>query len=197
VSRKQPIVYVWKQVEVTDEHGEITRVNAMVPLLRYHNVAMRQFAEGAEYILAEVEERSRASHNHYFAALHQGFENLPEKIQARWQDVEHMRAWLLVETDWCEDTEFKADDKKEQMRLATFLRIGRPYARISVPSTRSGDGKYRVIVKTPYSQSLKEMKKDRFEASKKAVLDLLEQFVGVPLGTLMKNAGESARRHNE
>jgi hypothetical protein len=194
VSRKQPIVYNWKQVEVTDEHGEIQRVHAMVPLLRYHNVAQRQFAEGAEYILAEVEERSRASHNHYFAALHQGFENLPEKIQARFPTIEHMRAWMLIETGCCEEKEFRLANETERKRLGTFIRTQSRYARLTPTMI---DGFPVLIVRTPLSQSMREMGKREFEASKKKVLDLLEAFVGVPLGTLMKNAKESARRHDE
>ena len=185
VSRKQPIVYHWKQVEITDEHGEIQRVNAMVPLLRYHNVAARQFVEGAEYILAEVEERSRASHNQYFAALHQGFENLPERIQAHFPTVEHLRAWLLIDTGCCEKKEFRLANEMEKKRLGTFIRTQSRYARITPTQI---DGFPVLIVETPLSQSMREMGKQEFEDSKRKVLSRLEDLLDVPRGTLKKNA---------
>jgi len=183
--RAQPIVFEWKALDVLQEGGEIIQTWAMVPSARYANVAKRQFGDGGEHVLEESQERSKASHSQYFAALNDYFHNVPEKMAARWPTAEHFRKWLLVEAGWFDEKEFEMLSEKHAKGLATFIRTEDVYARIHV------NGK-KVIVRRAKSQSMKAMGKEDFEASKRAVLDLAEQLVGVPKGTVMKNAGRAA-----
>lgn len=188
--RMVPVVFVWQEVDIVDGDGVAERRLAMVPLKRYGNVCGRQYHPGEEYPLAPLEARSRASHNHYFAALDEGFKNLPENIAARWPTSEHMRAWILVETGWFDEHEFDFDNEKDARRLATFVRTEAEYARISV--SRLGQSKWKVIVRRPKSQSAAAMGKVEFEQSKRDVLDMLAAFINVPRGTLVKQAGRNA-----
>jgi hypothetical protein len=170
--KKQPVVFTWSGA-------------AMVPLPRYLKVAERQFVVGEEYPMELIEERSQASHNAYFAALHDGFQNLPEKIAARFPTEMHLRRWLLIETNWFDEKEFDMLSEQKARELALWVRTEEEYARIHVHGTK-------VIVRRAKSQSRAAMGKADFEASKRACLDLLEAMTDVPKGSLMKNAGRAA-----
>jgi hypothetical protein len=187
MSRPQSIAYVWREVEIitNPETGEVLKTGAMVPSPRYREIAKRQFAAGGEHVLEEVAERSMASHSHYFATLHDLFDNVPEKMAPRWPSCEHWRAWLLIETGFFEEKEFDMNSEKHAKALATFVRINSPFARISIHGPK-------VIVRTAKSQSMKAMGKEDFQKSKDAVLDLASQLVGVSKAEAMKNSGRAA-----
>jgi hypothetical protein len=182
VSRKQSIVFVWRLVEITDEHGEVWQTHAMVPVRRYHNVAAQQFDEGHEYVLAEAKERSRASHNYYFAALTKAFDNLPETVAPNFPTMDHFRKYLLIETNYVDLYPFNMESKKEAYRLATYLRVGDAFARLKIRDNI-------VIVQRAKSQSYKAMGKQEFEESKKKVLELAAQFVQVTPKQLIREGG--------
>ena len=182
----QPIVYLWRVVEVVDEQGIVTRVRAMVPVPKYANVAKRQFGEeDGLHTLEQIGERSMASHNQFFAAINDHYDNLPERMAARWPSSEHFRKWLLVETGWCDEKEFDMESEVHAKRLGTFIRTEDDFARIRVVGRK-------VIVRKPKSQALAAMGKTDFEASKRAVLDLAEHLTGISRGEAMKHAGRSA-----
>ena len=181
--RIYPVSFVWQKVDLVDgEDGTATRIWAMVPQQRYHNVCQRQFAEGEAYPLQVVEERSMASHRQFFAAVHEGFKNLPENIAARFPSSEHMRKFLLIETGWFDEKEIECANEKHAKALQAFIRTEDEYARIF----RRGS---LVIIRKAKSQSLAAMGKQAFQDSKRDVLDLLESMVDVPKGTLMREGG--------
>lgn len=192
--KSNPVVCKWMSVDVADERtGVVDTVFAMVPALRYRRVAEKQFHVGDEYPLIVMQPRSRASHSQYFAAIGDGFENLPENIAARFPTAEHLRKWLLIETHWCTEKEFEfegRDAEKQARRLALFIRTEDEHARISISKVSAT--KFKVIVRKAMSQEHAAMDKETFQASKKDVLDLLEQLTDVPKGSLMKNAGRAA-----
>lgn len=197
-----PVVFTWQNVEVVDADGVAERRLAMVPLKRYGNVCARQYHEGEEYPLVPLEARSRSSHNHFFAALADGFANIPEDlglVQRRlglktippggWKDEEHFRAWALCETGWCDVDEFDFDSPKDAVTFARYCRKKDDdrgaYTMILVR------GKH-VTIRSPKSQSAASMSKEPFEHSKRDVLDLLETMTGLKKGTLNREAGRAA-----
>ena len=187
--RAYPVTFTWQKVDLVDgEDGTAVRAWAMVPQPRYHNICQRQFAVGESYPLQVVEDRSMASHKQYFAAINEGFKNLPENIAARFPSAEHLRKWLLVETGWHEEKEFECASAKHAKALCTFIRTEDDYVRISNPKNHPTT----VIIRKARSQALASMGKALFEQSKKDVLDLLESMVNVPKGTLMREGGMNA-----
>ena len=179
-----PVAFGWREVDVVDADGVAERRMAMVPLPRYGNVCRRQFEEGEEYPLAPIEPRSRASHNHYFAALNEGFENLPE-TETRFPTSEHFRKWALVEEGYRDEKNYVCESPAHAKQLALLCRSLSEFAVIKVAD--------RVVrIWEAKSQSAAAMGRDEFEASKKAVLGRLEQMTGVPRGTLKKEAGRHA-----
>lgn len=189
-----PVVFDWIEVDVVDrETGETARRRAMVPKERYDKIAARQYHDGEEYPLVPLEARSRKSHNAYFAQLHEAFENLPEKLAARWPTEEHMRKWILVETGWFDEEEHEFEGPKAEgyaRRAAAFARKADDYARIRV--VQVADAKWVAIIRSAKSQAAAAMSKEPFEASKKDVLEWLEHAIGVARGTLRKEAGRHA-----
>lgn len=184
--RIRPVNFVFRDVDVVDADGVALTVPAMVPQPRYAELAKRQYHPGEEYTLVPLEARSRASHNQYFAAVYKGFENLPERIAHRFRDEDHLRLWLLVETKWCDEYEWRFADTRQAANFAKQYRvINQRYVRIEVHGNV-------VLAKHPKSQSAAAMGKTEFEASKRDVLDLLEMMTSVPKGTLMKEAGSHA-----
>jgi hypothetical protein len=184
MARTFPVNFVWRQVDIIDGDGVAVRRMAMVPLARYANVAARQYHEGEEYPLVPLEARSRASHNFYFASIHEGFQNLPEKIAARWPTEEALRHWILIETGWFEEDEFVFDSEAEAKAAMPKIRKRHVYARIM----RKGS---TLFVRYAKSQSAAAMGKAEFDASRKDVLELLDHMVGVPRGELKRQAGRS------
>ena len=157
----------------------------MIPDLRFIPLCNKQFAVGESYPLLPVEERSMASHNQYFAAIADGWNNLPENISARWPSEEHLRKWCLIEANFFNELDFDFETEDKAKRFAAFYRKADDYARIFP------HGK-KIIIRIAKSQSLAAMGKDTFQASKTAVLDLIESLIGVKPGELRKEAGQSA-----
>lgn len=198
-----PVTFTWRTLDVADDHGEIRRVRAMVPQMRYDNLCGRQYEEGDEYTLVPLEERSMASHRQYFAALGSGFKNIPEAIMWRrdkanalivddngykipmWPTAEHWRKWLLIEAGWYTEKIIEQANATYAKRFAAWFRTEDEFARIAVSGST-------VIIRRAKSQAMPAMKKADFEASKRAVLDLNDQMTNVPLGTHWREAGMDA-----
>lgn len=163
----------------------------MVPLPRYQKVANKQFVVGAEYPLQIIEERNMASHNAYFAQIHSGFQNLPEEYAQEFPTETHLRRWLLIETGWCTRREFQdpLPTIEKARTVAMFCRGLDEYAKFSFQEREDG---WHIIIRQARSQSLDAMGKVDFEASKKACLDKLESMIGVPHGSLKREAGRNA-----
>lgn len=190
-----PVVFDHREVRLPA--GEVVPV--MIPQPRYVKIVRRQFVVGEAYPLVILEARSRASHNQFFAAVHDGFSNLPENHAAiarrlnlknpippdGWLDPEHLRKWCLCETGFCEVHEFDFGSPKEAANMARFYRSRDNYAIITVRGQH-------VTIKIPLSQSAAAMAKAQFEESKRAVLDLIESMIGLGRGKLNKEAGRSA-----
>ena len=148
----RPVVFNWVEVSIP-ETGELRR--AMVPQLRYLNVAKRQFADGHDYPMVVLEARSRASHNQFFAAVDDAWHNLPEEIAARWPTSEHLRKWALVETGWFDEKFFDCDSPAKAKNLAVFIRSVDTFGVILLH-------KNKVIVREAKSQSAAAMGKESF-----------------------------------
>ena len=145
----------------------------------------REFVVGEIYPMAPIEERSLASHNHYFAAVAEGWKNLSEENAKHFPTAEHLRHWALVQTGYCSEAYYHMTTNFEARKLAIDLRKRDPYAVISVRGSV-------VQVFTAESQSKAAMKKERFQQSKTDVLDLVASMARTTRPQLMKHAGRTA-----
>jgi hypothetical protein len=145
----------------------------------------REFVVGETYPMAPVEERSRSSHDHYFAALTEAWRNLSEENAKHFPTAEHLRKWALVQCGYCTETNYVMLNQQEARKLAMGIRVRDEYAVIRVHGNV-------VQVWDAESQSMAAMKKDRFQLSKWEVLDLVASMARTTRGQLVRHAGRSA-----
>lgn len=167
-----PILFTWEG-------------DAMVPVGRFAALADKVYVVGENYSLEVVQQRSAATHRHFFAVVNEAFANLPEIHAGRWPSPDHLRRWALVQAGFRNETTFVAHSKAEAMRFAAFARTVDEY---SVVQTEGNV----VSIYTAKSQSEKAMSRKEFQASKVAVLDVIARLIGVSPDELAKNARSAA-----
>jgi len=159
--------------------------NSLVPLPRFQRMFDEMYAVGEEHAVAISEERSMSSHRGYFAQIKEAYDNLAEEYANGFPSPEHLRAAALVEAGYCTEANYVMDSPKEAKALGIALRRMSPLAIIRI----SGN-----VVKhfEAESQSCAAMKREKFEASKRAVLQIVASMARTTPAELKKNAGRSA-----
>lgn len=165
--RIRPTVFVW------------TREGAMVPLPRFRKQCNEQFVVDCEYPLAMLEPRSRASHSHYFASVHEGWLNLPEKIAHDFPSSEHLRKWCLIQAGYCTERNLVCDSEEHANALAALAGQADDYALVIV----SGNV---VKIFRAASQDAANMGREEFQKSKTEVLDLISGLLRISVSDLQK-----------
>lgn len=154
--------------------------DAMLLHRRHHNEAAAHFVIGQSYRLAEIEERSEASHKQEFAWLREAWLSLPESIAREFPSPEHLRKRALIATGWCTMTDYVCSSGAEAIRWAANLRKEvDEYALVIVE---------RCVVRVlkAKSQSRKAMAKADFQASKTAILEWVAGLLDVAPETLAR-----------
>jgi hypothetical protein len=154
---------------------------AMVPLGRFAKEARSLFDAGETYRLETVEERSRQSHDHYFACIRDAWLTLPEAQYKRFPTEEHLRKYALIKCGFADQRTVVCASKAEAQRWAAFIKPMDSFAIVMATGCV-------VTVWTAQSQKLRAMGKKKFQESKRAVLDYLADF----LGAKAKDLGEAA-----
>lgn len=152
---------------------------------RHPRAADREYVVGETYRLGVIEDRSTASHNHYFAALAEAWRNLPDEMIEQYPTPEHLRKRALIQAGYRDERSIVCASKAEALRFAAFLRPMDEYGVVVVRGNVA-------LHMTAKSQSMKAMKKQEFEESKRAVLDLAARLIGVEPAVLEANAGMGA-----
>lgn len=164
--------------------------DGMVPLWRYDNLFKEQFEAGKRYTLVEVQERSRKSHGHFFACVHDAWQSLPEHLAPRFPSDTHLRKFALIKTGFADITQIVVANNEEAMKLAGVHRRADRYAVVSINDTV-------VTIATAHSQKVKRgdnggMDAKTFQASKDRVLDFLADMIEVESSDLIASAGQAA-----
>ena len=103
---------------------------------------------------------------HYFACIHQAWLNLPEEMADQFPTEEHLRAYALIKTGYCDSNTLVCSSKAEAQRTAAFLKPIDSFAVVTV--------KDNVVIRySAQSQSMRAMNRDDFQRSKEAVLDII------------------------
>jgi hypothetical protein len=159
----------------------------MVPLLRFHRRCNEQYVVGQVYRLVEEEERSHASHAHYFSCLNEAWRNLPEDIADRFPTAESLRRWSLIKCGFADVRSMVYETANDAKRAATLLGLYNEHAVIVAKGCV-------VSVYVAKSQSTRAMDKTTFQASKTAVLDLVASMIGVTSAELAKQVPQPRRK---
>lgn len=165
-----PINYQWD--------GEVLR-----PL--HPKIADKHLVIGERYSLVEHQERSQNSHNHYFAVIKEGWQNLPEWLAERFPTDEHLRKYALIKAGYHDSHSITCASKAEAVRVAAFVRPTDEFSVVTV--TEATVTRY-----TAQSQSMKAMGKQKFQESKSAVLEIISAMVGVRSDELQREAIRAA-----
>jgi len=148
-------------------------------------VADKHFVVGEVYPLVVHEERSAASHNQYFAALHEAWLNLPETEADRFPSSEHLRKRALVDAGFYDEEIIDCGSNKVAPIVGAAIRKRDDFAVIFIRDQF-------VIVRTAKSQSKRAMGKAVFQKSKEAVLQIVAGMVRVEPQQLENEAGKAA-----
>lgn len=125
---------------------------------------------GERYSLVQYEDRSAATHNHQFAWLYDAWQNLPEDIADQYPTPEHLRKRALIDAGFYDETIIDAGTNAAAIRVAAAVRAIDTFALVFVR-------KCFVIRRTAKSQSRRAMKKDEFQASKTAIMEVIDALV--------------------
>lgn len=142
----------------------------------------KAFTVGEMYRITEHYERSNVSHNHFFATIADAHGSLPDHMLAEYPSTEHLRKKALIHKGYADERSIVCASKAEALRMAAFVRPMDEYA-VVVPSEAV------VRVYTAQSQSRKAMGGKAFQESKQAVLDFIDDLLGIERGATAKSAG--------
>jgi hypothetical protein len=143
----------------------------MVPLLRFAKLAAQQFTIGKQYRVAVQNDRSVASHNHYFAAIETQWRKLLwGPLGSKFQTSEQLRHYALIQCGWYHQRWATFSTQKDADKAAMLISQHLKKELVLVEDAR-------VSVLTAQSQSRAEMGDKDFQASKKDVLEYIEKLV--------------------
>lgn len=151
------------------------------PLHAYKALAAENYGEGELITLAPVEDRSPQSHRFYFAVINKAHANLPEGLAERFPTSDALRYYALI----------RAGYRREHTKVFSSAADAAMAAALIKPNgydTIVNVAGQVVTIWSAESQSPREMPKERFEASKQAVFDVLASMIGVDPVTLLENA---------
>lgn len=143
--------------------------------------ADKEFVVGEVYQMVEQSEHSDASRGHYFASLKSAFDSLPDEMHDEYPTVEHLRKKALIRKGYRDERSIVCASKAEAQRMAAFMKPLDEYA-IIVPSEAV------VRVWTAKSQKKRAMDRKEFQESKSAVLDFVDDLLGVGRGETARAA---------
>ncbi|HLK25634.1 MAG TPA: hypothetical protein VKT30_13340 [Caulobacteraceae bacterium] len=158
---------------------------AFWPLSSQRSQAKQAYGPGEIVAFAEAKDRSSPSHRHYFAALREAWVNLPEGYAERFATDEHLRKWALIRTGFCHARSIVCRTRAEARAIAAIVRSNDAYALVSIEGRT-------IWHLTAMSQSTRAMDHATFQASKRAVLELLADILGVAPQALMLAGAEPA-----
>lgn len=148
-------------------------------------LADKHLVIGETYSMAEQKERSKKSHDHFFASVAEAWSNLPEHLAEEYANPEALRKKALIRTGHADEQSIVCSSKAEALRFAAFIRPIDDYSIVTV--------KEAVVTRyTAKSQSKKAMGAADFQASKEAVFAYIDKLLGVESGAVAANAGRAA-----
>jgi hypothetical protein len=146
------------------------------------------FAEGNTYEIELHEPRSTKSHNHYFAAVHEAWKNLPDHIAERHPDSEHLRKFALIKTGWSVNRTIVCESAETAHAVAAAAGSLNESAVVVV----QGKVVTIAVARSQKTSGPGAMLADEFHKSKQDVLDYVAGLIGVDPATLSAQVSNSS-----
>lgn len=147
---------------------------------RWARVADKDFVVGEQYALVRHEDRSPATHRHFFACVNEAWKNLPEGMEDRFPNAESLRKYALIKAGYRDERSIVCASKAEALRVKAFVEPIDDFAIVLADGAT-------VTVFTAKSQSQKAMGKKTFQESKDAVLRIIAELIGTDPTTLKQS----------
>ena len=158
---------------------------AFWPLAESRALVRQTYGQGEVVAFSDAKDRSSPSHRHYFAALREAWANLPEGYAERFPTEEHLRKWALIACGFCHARTIVCRSRAEARSIAALVRGRDAYALVSIEGRT-------VWHLTAMSQATCAMDPQTFQKSKRAVLELCSDILGVEPAELMLAGVEHA-----
>jgi hypothetical protein len=150
-------------------------------LPRFARQADQQYVIGETYRLANIEDRSDATHKHEFAWIRSAWLSLPEEIADDYATPEHLRKRALIATGFFDETRIDVGTTAGALKVAAYARGEDGFAHVVTRGPL-------VVIRKARSQSRREMDKAEFQASKTSILEWISDLLGVEPTTLERQA---------
>ena len=160
----------------------------MVPDQRALKLCEEQFVVNEVYPLTTLPDRSKRSHDHYFACISEIYANLPERLASKFKSEEHMRKYALVKCGFCNEKILPCGSYELAESMAATIREHDGYCVMKIEEGNV------LHIWTAKSQSKPAMPDgDEFQQSKQQVLDYLTDLVGVTRKEIQRAAARTVR----
>jgi hypothetical protein len=140
----------------------------------YH-LARLDYGQGEVITVEEVQERSLKSHARYFAQLNSAWKSLPEHLADNFASVDHLRKWALIKAGYRTESHLTGF-KTNAEAVATAAFIGK-LDRFCICEVRDKT----ITVYQAESQSMRAMKKERFQKSVEDVERIVSNLIGTDI----------------
>ena len=143
----------------------------------YHRKRVETLYGKGEMLEVEVvEDRSPASHRHYFARIAELWQNLPEWLANDFTNPTHLRKFALIKAGYCSKRIFHCRNTREAVETADYISDLDPYVICEIVGSRTSPAAVLTVWRAE-SQNMRAMKRHRFQASKTEVLEVIERMV--------------------
>lgn len=142
----------------------------MVP--KWPRLAASRYEGCKDYLLADVEHRSDATHRHEFAWLREAWSSLPEDLADLFPTSEHLRKRALIDAGYFRETIIDAGSNAAALRVASFMRTKDEFAVVVVRGPI-------VVERVAKSQNRRAMDKAEFQASKQKIMEIIAAMIVV------------------
>jgi hypothetical protein len=149
----------------------------------YHAKRLAEvYGQGEIVTVEEVQERSLKSHAHMFAELTEMWKSMPESITENFASIDHLRKWALIKAGYRTESHLTGFRTNAEA-VATAAFIGKLDG-FCICEVRDKT----ITVYQAESQSMRSMKKERFQQSKDDVLRVVGALIGADPSSISEAA---------
>lgn len=141
-----------------------------------------ELAEGETMKWEIAQERSGASHRHYFALIEEAWANLPEGMAEDFPNPDSLRKWALIKAGFCTVVKIVCEDQNEANTAKHSMLNGTEGYKICTVSNNV------LTIYTAMSQRKKAMGAEAFQKSKDATLQIISELLEIDVTELGKAA---------
>ena len=131
-----------------------------------------------------AENRSKATHDHFFAVVNEAWKSLPEELCDDFPSPEHLRKWALIKSGFCTQTDIVCANNDEAIRLVSKVKAMDRYSLVAMDAKT-------VTIWIADSQRRDAMGREEFQTAKERAIDVISGLIGTDAASLKEAAHAS------